>query len=324
MRASSVLSVRALFRVAAGPRLGFGHLVRARSLAQALGIARPCVSLRGTARARRSAAALGVRLAPGSPADVLGAVRPDVLVIDDPSRTASLPWCRAARREGVAVVSVHDLGIAFCGADLTVDGSIVPPAVTPAGLLSGPSYAVLAPAVRAARGTRRHRDTVLIALGGGPRLGVALRLARALRASRPGLLVRIVGGLNGNAKRSRPEDGIVLLGAVDGLAGELARCAVAITGGGVTLYEAAALDTPVVAWPVVAAQHPTVIGFERRGLAAAVLPGPRRTQRLVSAVAAALGARRGRRTSDTVDGRGAFRVADRIRALLQRDLAEAV
>jgi len=31
-----------------------------------------------------------------------------------------------------------------------------------------------------------------------------------------------------------------------------------------------------------------------------------------------------RRTSDTVDGRGASRVAEHIRALLRRDLAEAV
>jgi hypothetical protein len=55
-------AVRALFRVAAGPRLGFGHLVRARTLSRALGIARPLVSLRGGPEARKAALSLGMRL----------------------------------------------------------------------------------------------------------------------------------------------------------------------------------------------------------------------------------------------------------------------
>ena len=38
--------LRILFRAAAGPRRGFGHLVRCRSLARALGV-RPLVALRG-------------------------------------------------------------------------------------------------------------------------------------------------------------------------------------------------------------------------------------------------------------------------------------
>jgi len=40
-----------VFRVAAGPRLGFGHLVRCRSLARALGVT-PRVWLRGSAATR--------------------------------------------------------------------------------------------------------------------------------------------------------------------------------------------------------------------------------------------------------------------------------
>ncbi len=50
-----------LFRAAAGPRLGFGHLVRCRSLARALGVS-PLVSLRGTSRTREAAIRLGVSL----------------------------------------------------------------------------------------------------------------------------------------------------------------------------------------------------------------------------------------------------------------------
>ena len=47
--------VAVVFRVAAGPRLGFGHLVRCRAIARALGV-EPRVSIRGTAATRRAGA----------------------------------------------------------------------------------------------------------------------------------------------------------------------------------------------------------------------------------------------------------------------------
>jgi UDP:flavonoid glycosyltransferase YjiC (YdhE family) len=257
----------------------------------------------------------------GRPSEALGRVRPHVLVIDDPSRAAAEPWCRAARRAGIPVASVHDLGLAFCGADLVVDGSIVPPATRPRGLLAGPAYAILDPSVAAERGQRRDPNTVLIALGGGAHMGTALAIADAVHDARAELRVRIAGGF---ASRTRPAGrGVVCLGPLDGLAPELARCAVAITGGGVSLYEAAALDTPVVAWPVVDSQRRTVVGFLRRGLAAAVLPGAHRIPRAVRAVLAALRDTNPRRTSDTIDGHGAARVASAIERLAQRRTDEA-
>ena len=47
-----------VFHVAAGPRLGFGHLVRCRSLARALGVT-PRAWVRGSAATRASARAMG-------------------------------------------------------------------------------------------------------------------------------------------------------------------------------------------------------------------------------------------------------------------------
>ena len=52
-----------VFRVAAGPRLGFGHLVRCRSLARALSVT-PRVWLRGSAATRAAARALGCQVLP--------------------------------------------------------------------------------------------------------------------------------------------------------------------------------------------------------------------------------------------------------------------
>lgn len=313
--------IRALFRLAAGARLGFGHLVRGRALARALEIAQPHVSLRGANIAHDTAERFGMRLVEGSPLEAIRDSKADVLIIDDPSRAAALRWRKAARSLGVPVASVHDLGTAFCGADLTVDGSIVPPPSKPRGLLAGSAYAILDPSVAAARDQTRDPNTILIALGGGPRAGIALELAGALRSSRPELRVRIATGFAGQARQVR--SGIRCLGPRDGLADELARCAVAITGGGVSLYEAAALDTPAVAWPVVKAQHTTVKAFHRRGMALAVMPGPQRVSRAIEAVHTQLSILSQRRTSATIDGRGAHRVADAIRALVTRGTKEA-
>ena len=306
--------MRVLFRLAAGPRIGFGHLMRGRALARAMAIARPEMSVRGSALACRVARRCGVRVLQGGAAAVIRRVAPDVLIVDDPSRAAAVPWVRAARARAVPVVSVHDLGEAFCGADLTIDGSIVRQRSAPAPLLCGVRYAVLPGGVDRAKGIRRSRHTVLIALGGGPRTGVALQLARALRASMPALRIRIAAGLVAGDSVAAP--GIVCLGPRDGLAAEFARCSAAITGGGLSLYEAAALDTPVVAWPVVRAQERTAAAFARRGIATAILPGPGRVRRAVRAVAARLADRPATRGSRIIDGRGASRIAAAVAALV--------
>ena len=54
-----------VFQAAAGPRLGFGHLVRCRSLARALGLT-PRVWVRGSAATRAAARALGCEVLPES------------------------------------------------------------------------------------------------------------------------------------------------------------------------------------------------------------------------------------------------------------------
>src|SRR5262249_17499767 len=162
----------------------------------------------------------GVNLVDGTATDVLERERPNVVIIDDPSKRAALVWRRAAQSLRIPVVSVHDLGIAYCGADLTIDGSLVLPLTRPKGLLSGPAYAILDPALLEHRGQLRDPNSILIALGGGPRLNIALQIADALRAARPELRVRIAGGLVAGEQPVRR--GILVLGPQDGLARELA------------------------------------------------------------------------------------------------------
>jgi spore coat polysaccharide biosynthesis predicted glycosyltransferase SpsG len=110
-----------------------------------------------------------------------------------------------------------------------------------------------------------------------------------------------------------------------GLSAELGRCAVAVVGGGVTLYEACALGTPAVAVAVAPGQRRTVRAFASQG--AALDAGSVASPRAVSRVAAGVGAllqggpavdALAERARDLIDGRGAFRVAAHLTALVSR------
>jgi spore coat polysaccharide biosynthesis predicted glycosyltransferase SpsG len=95
----------------------------------------------------------------------------------------------------------------------------------------------------------------------------------------------------------------------------LSQATVAILGGGLTLYEAAALGVPAVAVSVVAAQRAAVRAFADAGAALDAGPlGPTATAGIVRGVVRLLadrGARleMSRRGPAIVDGRGAVRAA---------------
>ena len=259
--------LRVLFRVVAGPRAGYGHLVRATVLADALGV-QARISIRGPSAAASVARRLGGAVITGTAQEALARERPDVLVLDDCARRGTTSWRRAARRIGLPVVSVHDAGIGRGPADLFVDGSIVaggPPRGAGAALC-GPRYAVIRKPRRRTRRPGRHDSggpVVLIALGGGPRFALAVRLARALLAAVPGVRVRVAGGF-GAVPMTRV-DRVTFVRTASGLGAELARADAALVAGGVTLYEACAAGTPVVAAAVVPAQRPAIEALARLG-----------------------------------------------------------
>jgi spore coat polysaccharide biosynthesis predicted glycosyltransferase SpsG len=334
--------VTVAFRVAASARIGFGHLVRAIRLARALGVP-PCVSIRGPAAARETGRRLGARLLDGA-APAL--VRPGLglLVIDDPSRRAALPWLRAARRAGVAVASMHDVGIAPLPSDLAVDGSLDARRVRGLGVDAaacrlGPAYAVL-PTDRPPRRAPAARrggpgPTILIGLGGGRQARAGLSIARHLA----GALPRGDGPRRVRVLLSLGLDPAIASGRFDLPTGTsivppsrfraaLAGATVAVVAGGTTLYEACALGTAVVAVPVVPGQATAVRRFVRAGLAAAAHPrrgdavGSRRWGQAVAAAALDLVSDAGRRSMlsaagrRAIDGRGAARVAQALAPLM--------
>jgi spore coat polysaccharide biosynthesis predicted glycosyltransferase SpsG len=264
--ASAVL--RVLFRVAAGPRVGFGHLVRCRSLARAMGV-EPLVSVRGSAATRRAAAAMGLTVVH----DVRQMCGASVVVVDDPSAECAAEWVRRAKRAGLPAATVQDLGLGrVAAADLIIDGSIdvglrhqLDSAVGPRHLL-GTRYAILDPAVLAARQQRRRPVPfhVLIALGGGAQVRtLAGGIARAIAEREPMARVFAASGFTATRRPELPRGHWI--DAPDGLAPHLSRADVAIVAGGVTLYEACALGVPAIAVAVAAAQRLTIRGFARMG-----------------------------------------------------------
>lgn len=311
-----------LFRVACGPRRGYGHLVRARRLAAALD-ATVWISVLGDAPSMPRAGR--VRQVRGGPA-LLDVLVPDLVVLDTPVLADARRWLRAARRRSVPIASVHDAGIAPVASDLAIDASLASSGPIPGArrTLRGPAYMVVDPAVRRRPRGGTRAGVVVIALGGGPRLGLARRIARALLAQCPHLRVRIAAGFAGG--RDRRDGRIELLGARRSLASTLAGARVAIVAGGITLYEAAALGVPAVAIPVVPGQRGTVRAFSNAG--AAVPVSDARTVRMASpariaAAAAALcrsarlSARLTARGRRLVDGRGVERVAAALNRLAE-------
>jgi spore coat polysaccharide biosynthesis predicted glycosyltransferase SpsG len=189
-------------------------------------------------------------------------------------------------------------------------------------VLSGPRFALLDPVyaspLRAARHPRAPR--VLIALGGGPRAALGYAIARAVRREMPWVSIRIAGGFAVASAAATDRNRIAWTGPLDGLAGELAACDVAVVGGGVSLYEACARGVAAVGVPVVVPQRPTVRGFVTAGAALGDASGAPDADRVAHAVVSLLRrpavrsalAAQGRKL---VDGRGADRVADAIRHL---------
>lgn len=321
---SALADVRILFRAAAGPRRGFGHLVRCRSLARALGV-RPLVCVRGTRETRDAALMLGCDVVTGPPARLLRNLGTDLLVVDDPVASHAAAWIAAARSARILVVTIHDLGLGSPTGDLVVDGSVTRAARRARRQgTAGPAFAILDPSVSALREGTPSRRGVLVALGGGPHEETVRDLVIAIARRTPFVEVRVAGGFaspDGSEPASAPAN-VKWLGPVADLPAQLSRAQVAVVGGGISLYEACAVGTPAVGVPVVPAQRPTVAGFIGRGAALGIRRAGVHPARLAADVERMLrddGLRRriARTARRLVDGRGAHRAARAIAQLVE-------
>ena len=310
-----------LFCAAAGPRVGFGHLVRGAVLARALG-AVPRVVLRASADAARAAVAMGWTVERLSSV-LTSANEPALMVVDDPCAHHAARWIRRARQRGIPVAVVRDLGLLNLRADLTIDGSItMRPGSAPADL-QGPDFAILDPSLADRRAAAAGRDgsRIVVALGGGAYVrAMGVELADAIARRAPNAVVEVAPGfVAGRLPALGPRGRWIPAGR---LHASLATAGVAVVAGGLTLYEACALAAPSVAVAVTPAQRLTTRAFGDAGaIVDASAPSRARTisraaaavARLIAAPAEA--AALGHAGGAIVDGRGAIRVADRLRQL---------
>jgi spore coat polysaccharide biosynthesis predicted glycosyltransferase SpsG/RimJ/RimL family protein N-acetyltransferase len=286
------------FRCDGGERIGAGHVARCLQIARAFEAAgdEPLFvgAYDGVARALLDAAGMP-QAAPGPGAaglpERIGAAVVDSYAIE-PAELA-----RAAHAASVAAISDADPVPGVTTLTYHLDASTE-------AELCGPDYAPVDPAFAGAR-RARGLERVLLSLGGGNAAAdVRERALGAARALGP-LELAEAGG----------PDGPVEAGLV-----ERARWAdVAISGGGLTPYELACAGVPAVIVALADNQRRVVRAFAEHGLAVGVedagaLPGA--VARLAAAETRALLAESG---PATVDGYGAFRARDALKASLAGD-----
>ncbi len=326
---------------AAAPSLGFGHLRRCLVLARLLradGIgvlfllaaddawSGPLVEEGGYGR---------VRIGPDIRWPAAG--NPAVLLIDVRGSRHAAALCLEAKRRAVPVLSIHDLGLDPLPSDVVIDGSVAPrtsgfPGSPTAHL--GPLYTVLDcefGSLHARRKEIRHSiRKVVVALGGGdagryfPRILEGLRLwGRPVEAT----------GFPGFARWGQGQLGLLdwspvrfrWAAAAEPVAEILFDADLAFTAGGLSVYESLCAGTPALGLAYDEHQHLTLSRLADLGACidlgmGAELPVeglPGFLERLEGDHG--LRARLSERGRELVDGAGAHRVEQLVRAAARRN-----
>jgi spore coat polysaccharide biosynthesis predicted glycosyltransferase SpsG len=176
-------------------------------------------------------------------------------------------------------------------------------------VLSGLQYACVGPEFWDAppREIEPELGTVIVSTGRGDTISTGVELAAQIRAELPQTRVGVVA-----PEGSEAPDGVELLGTPGSLFDPLRDADLAITAGGQTMLEAAAVGTPCIAVPLAANQRPQAEGLAEAG---AVQLVELEDSAKLAAAAAALSEDLEARTSMSraaqaaVDGDGARRAA---------------
>jgi len=317
----------------AGGEAGLGHLKRCAALAQALG-ARGCAVhalVAGPPDAGLATVAPDLAVTPlawwGTPRRVLDvAGAPEAFVVDSYHTDEAL---LGALRRSALVVAIDDLGDRPLPVDVVVNGAWHAARLgyrVPAGTLRllGPRYALLDAAF--AEGPSRIINAqvgrVLVTLGGFTPAADTAAAVAAVRAALPAADIDVVGGLVPAAVPAAER--VTVHGALPSLRALLLAADLAVTAGGMTLYECLATGTPTVAVGLADNQRPNLQNLGGAGL---VVVAEFATLSAAVAGVAANRARRERLSADgrrAIDGKGAERVADELVQLLAGHRPRAV
>lgn len=338
--------IRILFRVEAGPAIGFGHLRRSLSLAAAL----KGIGLQSVFRLQADQGFLEMISEAGFPSfcfqeeppwserdwaetlRIAGEIGAGGIVVDsEEPKAADL---ERIRRSGLAVILRDDLGRRGTPAvdlllNANADAEQIPyPDPGPSTQMQiGPRYAVLAPDFLEAPPVRSLQDPplVLVTLGGADPEGLTVEIVRRLdRIEKPFRMRVVIGPLFPPAEQIRAAAGelrhpVEWSGRVASLRKVLEEADLAVSGAGQTLYETAWAGCPAVAVEMASNQRGQVQALERAGCV--IRAGSARENDYLPRIEAAverllqdeaLRTRMGRAGRALVDGRGAARVAAKI------------
>lgn len=325
------MSLRVAFRTVACKDAGMGHLRRCCTLARELEACGASTEfwIEGTD------VALGLAQNGGRPASLIASekdqpgellrkvreVRPDAVVVDQYDLTAGM--FRELRSSGTLLCAIDDLGNrGTLEADLLVNGSPyaldlpyyeLPSAV----LLLGTRFALLGPGFRVASARLSERGTqparVLVTLGGSDPRGWTWPIVRALRKHLPDSEIEVVLGpmtTAGDSDSAVP-DTRIYRGLTD-LEPLMRSVDIAVTAGGQTTYELAALGVPAIAVCAAPNQERNIAALARVPTLESVPSGDADAVGAAAARLAADPARRARLAAsgrERFDGAGAKRVA---------------
>jgi len=310
--------LRAAFLAEAGPGVGLGHLRRCRALGTALS-SRGAVMRLLVAGDARAAAPGATRFDwtrdPELTVETLRAWRTEVAVVDAYGASPELLECVAA--VVALAVAVDDLADRRLPVHLVVNGAWHASRLTyrarPDTLfLLGPEYTLLDPAFAEAprRTPRDDVRRVLLTLGGDPPADALAAALHAVRRAAPAARIDVALGPFAPVPDVTGE-GVRVCRGLDSLRPLMLEADLAVTGGGVTLYECLATGVPVIGVCLADNQRPNIDELGRAGL---ILSGEPSLEQAIGRLAGDPALRRSMsvRGRCDVDGRGAARVADAI------------
>jgi spore coat polysaccharide biosynthesis predicted glycosyltransferase SpsG len=152
----------------------------------------------------------------------------------------------AERHSGFKVVCIEDLGPGARHADWVVNALYPAPGIPDARLATGPRFATLRSEFHGLppKEIREIPERILITFGGSDPGHLAPRVSRAI-AGRTNCEILVIRGPAAN--EFTPPPGVEIRHAVNNMAQEMFRADLIVTAAGRTIYEAAAVGTPVIA-----------------------------------------------------------------------------
>jgi spore coat polysaccharide biosynthesis predicted glycosyltransferase SpsG len=311
-------AVSVAFVTEASLAVGLGHLRRCQALAAALRRHGALVRfvIDGSPEALEPE---GIRLdwvrAPALACAAVAESRADVAVVD--SYRAAPEFLERLRSVVGWVVAIDDLADRPLPVHLVVNGAFEAERLRYRGaadtrFLLGIEYALLGPAFGAppARRPEGRVTRVLVTLGGGA-VGESLAVVvEAVRRAVPSATIDLaLGPLSDDAAGAL--EGVTIHRGLPSLRDLMLRADLAVTAGGMTVYECLASGTPIVGVCLAANQRPNIDALGRAGLIVSGEPSVEDAVRL-AAGDPALRRRMSVEGRRRVDGRGAERVAAEI------------